>query len=39
VGIELVTRGDYEVLLDNLKKFQIDFTEINKNDTLFSLLV
>jgi threonine dehydratase len=39
VGIELVSRADYEVLLENMKKFQIDFTEINKNDTLFSLLV
>jgi threonine dehydratase len=39
VGIELVSRADYELLLTNMKKYQIDFTEINKNDTLFSLLV
>jgi len=39
VGIELVTRADYEVLLENMKKYQINYTEINKNDTLFSLLV
>ncbi|HEY8733475.1 MAG TPA: threonine ammonia-lyase [Puia sp.] len=39
VGIELVSRTDYELLLQNMKKYQIDFTEINKNDTLFSLLV
>jgi threonine dehydratase len=39
VGIELVSRTDYEMLLNNMKKYQIDFTEINKNDTLFSLLV
>jgi len=39
VGIELVSRADYEVLLENMKKYQINFTEINKNDTLFSLLV
>jgi len=39
VGIELVSRTDYEVLLENMKKYQIDYTEINKNDTLFSLLV
>jgi threonine dehydratase len=39
VGIELVSRSDYELLLDNMKKYQINFTEINKNDTLFSLLV
>jgi len=39
VGIELVSRADYEVLLKNLEKYQINFTEINKSDTLFSLLV
>lgn len=39
VGIELVSRVDYEVLLENMKKYQINYTEINKNDTLFSLLV
>jgi threonine dehydratase len=39
VGIELVSRTDYEKLLENMKKYQVDFTEINKNDTLFSLLV
>ncbi len=39
VGIELVSRTDYEVLLENMKKYQINYTEINKNDTLFSLLV
>jgi len=39
VGIELLSRADYEILMDNMKKYQIDFSEINKNDTLFSLLV
>jgi threonine dehydratase len=39
VGIELVSRADYEVLMENMKKYQINYTEINKNDTLFSLLV
>ena len=39
VGIELSSRSDYERLLENMKKYQIDFTEINKSDTLFSLLV
>ena len=39
VGIELVSRADYEILMENMRKYQIDFTEINKNDTLFSLLV
>jgi len=39
VGIELASRADYDALLGNMKKYQIDFTEINKSDTLFSLLV
>src|SRR5664279_4618703 len=39
VGIELVSRADYDALMENMKKYQINFTEINKNDTLFSLLV
>lgn len=39
VGIELLSRADYEVLLENMNKYQINYTEINKNDTLFSLLV
>lgn len=39
VGIELQRREDYERLLDNLKMFKIDFSEINKDDTLFGYLV
>jgi threonine dehydratase len=39
VGIELASRTDYELLMENMVKYQINFTEINKNDTLFSLLV
>ena len=39
VGIELLSRADYDVLLENMNKYQINYTEINKNDTLFSLLV
>lgn len=39
VGIELVSRADYEKLMENMRKYQIDYTEINKSDTLFSLLV
>ena len=39
VGIELQNRDDYEVLLTNMKKFNIDFSEINKDDKLFGYLV
>ncbi len=39
VGIELVSRADYVSLMDNMKKYQMDFSEINKSDVLFSYLV
>jgi threonine dehydratase len=39
VGIELRARADYEVLLGNLNRHQIDFSEINKNDTLSAYLI
>ncbi|MDP4213760.1 MAG: threonine ammonia-lyase [Bacteroidota bacterium] len=39
VGIELQSRSDYDVLLSNLKARQIDFSEINKNDTLYGYLI
>ena len=39
VGIELVSKDDYEELLQNLGKYHIDFTELSKDNTLFSYLV
>jgi len=39
VGIELSAREDYETLLENMKKFNINYTELNKDNTLFSYLV
>lgn len=39
VGIELRERSDYEILLENLRAYHIDYSEINKNDTLFGYLV
>ncbi|MEP7107144.1 MAG: hypothetical protein ABI760_04165 [Ferruginibacter sp.] len=39
VGIELRSKLDYEVLLQNLNKFHINFTELNKNDNVFGYLV
>jgi threonine dehydratase len=39
VGIELKSRGDYEMLLNNLKKYEVNFTELNKNDNVFGYLV
>lgn len=39
VGIELKSRHDYEQLTDNMKKHQINYTELNRNDNLFGYLV
>lgn len=39
VGVELRNREDYEVLLINMEKFNINYTELNKDDTLFGYLV
>lgn len=39
IGIELRERNDYEALLQNLDKFQINYTALNDNDTLFNYLV
>ncbi len=39
VGVELKARADYEALLNNLAKYQINYTELNKNDNLFGYLV
>ena len=39
IGIELKNRTDYDVLLDNMRKYHINYTELNKDDTLFGYLV
>jgi len=39
VGVELQSRSDYELLLNNMKQYNINYTELNKNDTLFGYLV
>lgn len=39
IGVELKSREDYEALLQNMKKYQINYTELNKNDDLFAYLV
>lgn len=39
IGVELKSREDYEVLLTNMKRYQINYTELNKNDDLFAYLV
>ncbi|HRI60334.1 MAG TPA: threonine ammonia-lyase [Saprospiraceae bacterium] len=39
VGIELQQRSDYDRLLENLRRYQVDFSEVNKDDALFGYLV
>jgi threonine dehydratase len=39
IGIELKNREDYDLLLEKMKEFNINCTELNKNDTLFGYLV
>lgn len=39
VGIELKSKKDYEILIDNLNKHQINDTELSKQDNLFGYLV
>lgn len=39
VGIELSSREDYQPLIDRMKQYNIDFTELNKDDILFGYLV
>jgi threonine dehydratase len=39
VGIQLQTRDDYTVLLDNLKRFNVNYTELKKDDDAFGYLV
>jgi threonine dehydratase len=39
VGVELKCREDYDILLKNMDKYHINYTELNKNDNLFGYLV
>lgn len=39
VGIELQSKHDYEELILRLRQYNIDFTELNKDDTLFGYVV
>ena len=39
VGVELKSREDYEHLIQNLEDYNINYTELNKDDNLFGYLV
>jgi threonine dehydratase len=39
VGLELKSNKDYEVLIENMKRYQINYNEINKEDNLYGYLI
>jgi threonine dehydratase len=39
IGVELKSRDDYDQLLIKMKIYHINYTELNKNDTLFGYVV
>ncbi len=39
VGVELQSKKDYELLVLKMQSYKINYTELNKNDTLFGYLV
>jgi threonine dehydratase len=39
VGVELTAKEDYEALVNNMIKYNVTYTELNKDDTLFGYLV
>ncbi|MEP6713332.1 MAG: threonine ammonia-lyase IlvA [Ferruginibacter sp.] len=39
VGIELKIRADYDILLSNLERYHINYTELKTNDNAFGYLV
>lgn len=39
VGVELKRKADYDLLLGNLEKFNINYTELKKDDNMFGYVV
>lgn len=39
VGLELKSKADYTALIDNMKKYQINYNEINKDDNIYGYLI
>ncbi len=39
VGIELQSKNDYEMLLNNFNRFHVNYTELKPNDNAFGYLV
>ena len=39
VGLELKSNKDYELLIKNMKQYQINYNEINKDDNIYGYLI
>ena len=39
IGLELKSKKDYNALIENLKKYQINYDEINKDDNIYGYLI
>lgn len=39
VGLELKSNKDYEFLINNMKQYQINYNEINKDDNIYGYLI
>ena len=39
IGVELKSKMDYRILLENMGRSHINYTELNKDDTLFGYVV
>jgi threonine dehydratase len=39
VGLELRTKADHTILIENMKKFNINYDEINKDDNIYGYLI
>jgi threonine dehydratase len=39
VGIELKSKMDYKMLIENMNRYHINYTELNKDDNVFGYLV
>ncbi|MEN9697829.1 MAG: threonine ammonia-lyase [Bacteroidota bacterium] len=39
VGLELKSKEDYQALIEKMKQYQINYTEINKDDNIYGYLV
>jgi threonine dehydratase len=39
LGLELRTKADHTILIENMKKYHINYDEINKDDNIYGYLI